>query len=163
MRCVIALGSNIGEGPEQLRAAFADISALPGTQAMACSSLYTSPPMAAMQQSDYTNAVALIDTTLSPIELLDRLQAIELEHGRERHERWGPRTLDLDIIDIEGTTLSSERLTTPHYGLAKRAFVLLPLFEIAPNHQLSDGRQIATLLAQCPSQDLYQMADSRLL
>ncbi|WP_417349522.1 2-amino-4-hydroxy-6-hydroxymethyldihydropteridine diphosphokinase [Ferrimonas sp.] len=159
---IVALGSNLGDSPAILAEALQAIHRLPGTKVVRASSLYTSPPMAGMQQPDYCNAVAAVETDLAPLALLDALQAIELAQGRERHERWGARTLDLDLIGFGDQCIDSERLTVPHYGVAERAFVLLPLFEIAPGYQFADGRQLTTLLAACPPQTLYRKPDSLL-
>ncbi|WP_028114477.1 2-amino-4-hydroxy-6-hydroxymethyldihydropteridine diphosphokinase [Ferrimonas kyonanensis] len=160
-RCHIALGSNLGPSVDHLHAAIRAIDGLDHTQVIASSSLYTSPPMAGMKQPDYTNAVIAIDTALDALELLDALQEIERAQGRERHLRWGARTLDLDIISYGRHCLNLPRLTVPHYGVAERAFVLLPLFEIAPHYQFADGRQLTSLLAACPPQSLTQMPDSK--
>ncbi|GAA5191815.1 2-amino-4-hydroxy-6-hydroxymethyldihydropteridine diphosphokinase [Ferrimonas gelatinilytica] len=156
-RCFIGLGSNLGNGPATLARALAMLTELPQTRLLDRSGLYGSPPMAGMAQPDYTNAVAALETTLSPLALLDALQEIEQALGRERHERWGSRTLDLDLLLYGDAVMQSERLTLPHYGMAERAFVLIPLFELAPQLVLPDGRQLTTLLAQCPAQPLYRL------
>ncbi|MBY6188329.1 2-amino-4-hydroxy-6-hydroxymethyldihydropteridine diphosphokinase [Marinobacter hydrocarbonoclasticus] len=156
IRAYIALGSNLDAPAQQLDAALDALSRLPDTTLAGCSGFYTSPPMAGMDQPDYVNAVAALDTTLAPLALLDALQAIENEQGRERHTRWGARTLDLDMVLYGDQQLSTERLTVPHYGMAERAFVLIPLFELAPDLTLPDGRQLTTLLAQCPPQTLFR-------
>ncbi|GAA4895253.1 2-amino-4-hydroxy-6-hydroxymethyldihydropteridine diphosphokinase [Ferrimonas pelagia] len=158
IRCFIGLGSNLGNGPATLARAIAALAELPGIRLIDRSSLYTSPPMAGLAQPDYTNAVAAIDTDLAPLDLLDALQQIENQLGRERHERWGARTLDLDLLLYGDEQLTCERLTVPHYGMAERAFVLIPMFELAPNLRLPDGRQLASLLALCPPQALAQLA-----
>lgn len=156
IRAFVALGSNLDQPAQQLEQALAALNALPDTTLAGCSSFYTSPPMAGMDQPDYVNAVAALDTTLAPLALLDALQGIETRQGRERHTRWGARTLDLDMILYGDQQLSCERLTVPHYGMAERAFVLIPLFELAPDLTLPDGRQLTTLLAQCPPQTLFR-------
>ena len=159
-RVYIGLGSNLAEPRRQLDAALAAIAALPGCQLIATSSFYASDPLGPADQPRYVNAVAALDTTLEPLQLLDALQRIELEQGRVRKaERWGPRTLDLDILLFGDRLLSEERLSVPHYHMHARAFVLYPLAEIAPaGLQLADGRSLADLLAACPYMGLERLA-----
>ena len=159
-RVYIGLGSNLAEPRRQLDAALAAIAALPGCQLIATSSFYASDPLGPADQPRYVNAVAALDTTLEPLQLLDALQRIELEQGRVRKaERWGPRTLDLDILLFGDRLLSEERLSVPHYHMHARAFVLYPLAEIAPaDLQLADGRSLADLLAACPYMGLERLA-----
>ncbi|SIS06346.1 2-amino-4-hydroxy-6-hydroxymethyldihydropteridinediphosphokinase [Aquipseudomonas alcaligenes] len=151
-RVYIGLGSNLAEPLRQLQAALAAIAALPHSHLAATSSLYASDPLGPPDQPRYVNAVAALDTELAPLELLDALQRIEQEQGRMRKaERWGPRTLDLDILLFGDRLLSEARLTVPHYHMHARAFVLYPLAEIAPTDlQLPDGRRLEQLLAACP-------------
>ncbi len=105
--------------------------------------------MGPQNQPDYINAVVAIKTNLTPLELLDCTQAIEQEQGRVRKdERWGPRTLDLDIVLYGNEVINSERLIVPHYGMREREFVLYPLAEIAPSLQLPDGTEVSELLEQ---------------
>lgn len=143
----IAIGSNLTDPVFQANNAISALKKLPEIQFVQVSSLYSSVPMGPKDQPDYINAVALVDTQLSPIELLDITQRIELEHGRVRKdERWGPRTLDLDILLYGDQEIESERLTIPHYGMKTREFVLYPLAEIAPNLTLPDGTELQDLL-----------------
>ncbi|GAB3370843.1 2-amino-4-hydroxy-6-hydroxymethyldihydropteridine diphosphokinase [Azotobacter armeniacus] len=159
-RVYIGLGSNLAGPTEQLRAALAALQALPRTRLVAVSSLYDSEPLGPADQPCYVNAVAALDSTLEPLELLDALQAIEREQGRVRKaERWGARTLDLDILLFGNRQLHGERLTVPHYHLQARPFVLYPLAEIAPGLRLPDGRPLDELLAACPLQGLRRRAD----
>ena len=117
--------------------------------------------MGPQDQPDYVNAVAALDTTLEAEALLDALQQIEQLHGRQRKaERWGPRTLDLDILLYNNTVINSPRLTVPHYGMRQREFVLYPLYEIAPQLQLPDGTVLSSLLAQVPLNGLQKLAGS---
>ncbi|MBV7297872.1 2-amino-4-hydroxy-6-hydroxymethyldihydropteridine diphosphokinase [Enterovibrio paralichthyis] len=147
-RVYIAIGSNLGDPIRKAQDAIAALKLLPNSRFVATSSLYTSKPMGPSDQPDYVNAVASIDTELEPLDLLDHTQRIELEFGRERKkERWGPRTLDLDILLYGDLQLDSERLTVPHYGMKVREFVLYPLAEIAPDLQLPDGTAVAELVA----------------
>lgn len=157
-RVYIGLGSNLAEPLEQLRGALAALAALPCSQLVATSSFYASDPLGPPDQPRYVNAVAALDTTLAPLALLDALQAIELHQGRERKaERWGPRTLDLDILLFGDHVLDEPRLTVPHYHMHARAFVLYPLAELAPTLRLPDGRPLAALLAHCPFQGIERL------
>ncbi|MBD9415385.1 2-amino-4-hydroxy-6-hydroxymethyldihydropteridine diphosphokinase [Pseudomonas sp. PDM16] len=158
-RVYIGLGSNLAEPRQQIEAALAAIASLPGSCLAATSSFYASDPLGPADQPRYVNAVAALDTELAPLQLLDALQLIELEQGRVRKaERWGPRTLDLDILLFGGRSLTCERLTVPHYHMHARAFVLYPLAEIAPQLQLPDGRLLDELLAACPYEGLERLA-----
>ena len=125
----IGLGANLGDARAALAQAVRDIGALPVMQVLRVSSLYGSAPVDA-SGPDYLNAVAEISTALSPLELLDALQAIELGAGRERPYRNAPRTLDLDIVRFADLTMTTERLTLPHPRWNERAFVLLPMAEL---------------------------------
>ena len=125
----IGLGANLGDARAALALAVRDIGALPVTQVLRVSSLYGSSPVDA-SGPDYLNAVAEISTALSPLKLLDGLQAIELGAGRERPYRNAPRTLDLDIVRFADLTMTTERLTLPHPRWNERAFVLLPMAEL---------------------------------
>ncbi|NLS12777.1 2-amino-4-hydroxy-6-hydroxymethyldihydropteridine diphosphokinase [Vibrio sp. SM6] len=151
----IAIGSNLEQPQAQANQAIEALAQLPDSQLVARSQLYSSTPMGPQNQPDYINAVVALDTTLTPFELLDRTQAIELEHGRVRKaERWGPRTLDLDILLYGNEVIDSERLIVPHYGMKVREFVLYPLAEIAPNLNLPDGSSLQQLLTQVPQNGL---------
>lgn len=143
----IAIGSNLSDPVAQAQKAIEALRHHPHIELTACSSLYSSTPMGPQDQPDYINAVAQIQTQLSPLELLDCTQAIELEQGRVRkEERWGPRSLDLDILLYGDQIIDSPRLTVPHYGMKVREFVIYPLFEIAPNLSLPDGTELESLL-----------------
>ncbi|MBX9763993.1 MAG: 2-amino-4-hydroxy-6-hydroxymethyldihydropteridine diphosphokinase [Pseudomonadaceae bacterium] len=150
-RAYIGLGSNLATPLLQLRSALDALRALPQSSVVAHSSFYISDPLGPADQPRYVNAVAALDTGLSPLALLDVLQTIELEQGRTRKaERWGPRTLDLDILLFGNLHIDEPRLTVPHYHMHARAFVLYPLAEIAPDLRLPDGRPISELLEACP-------------
>ena len=127
----IGLGANLGDREASLRAAVAALHALPGTRVQRVSALYRSAPVAA-GGPDYFNAVAELTTTLAPRPLLHALQAIELAAGRERPYRNAPRTLDLDILLYGNQCIATPQLTVPHPRMHERAFVLLPLAELAP-------------------------------
>ncbi|MFJ2430560.1 2-amino-4-hydroxy-6-hydroxymethyldihydropteridine diphosphokinase [Pseudomonas sp. NPDC087804] len=149
-RIYIGMGSNLADPAEQLRSAVEALGQLPQTLVAGVSAFYQSDSLLPGQPR-YTNAVAALDSSLSPIQLLDALQAIENDQGRERLERWGPRTLDLDILLFGDRLIDEPRLKVPHYQIQERAFVLYPLAELAPaDLHLPDGRTLADLLAACP-------------
>nr|WP_279236792.1 2-amino-4-hydroxy-6-hydroxymethyldihydropteridine diphosphokinase [Dyella sp. RRB7] len=142
------MGSNLGDARAQVLGAFDALAQLPGTRLLARSPLYLTPPWGVLEQPPFINAVAHVDTALPPHELLDALLAIERAAGRVRDgERWGPRTLDLDILHLDGVAFSDERLTLPHPRIRERAFVLLPLHDLAPALQLPGQGRVADLLA----------------
>ncbi len=157
-RVYIGLGSNLAEPLEQLRGALNALAELPQSQLVGMSSFYASDPLGPPDQPRYVNAVAALDTRLTPLQLLDALQAIELNQGRQRKaERWGPRTLDLDILLFGQRLLDEPRLKVPHYHMHARPFVLYPLAELAPDLQLADGRRLSELLSACPFQGLERL------
>jgi 2-amino-4-hydroxy-6-hydroxymethyldihydropteridine diphosphokinase len=145
----VGIGGNVGEPERHVAAALAALHGLPRTRLAAGSRLYRTQPWGRVDQSDFVNAAAWIQTGLAPRELLDELLAIERAHGRVRGEtpRWGPRTLDLDLL-MHGDAVSDDpALTLPHPHLHERAFVLVPLAEIAP-HLVVPGRgAVVDLLA----------------
>ncbi|PIJ49793.1 2-amino-4-hydroxy-6-hydroxymethyldihydropteridine diphosphokinase [Erwinia sp. OLTSP20] len=148
-RVYLALGSNLAEPLNQVQAALRALDRLPHTQRSATSSFYRTPPYGPPDQPDFLNAVVALDTTLTPLALLEHTQHIEQQQGRERKaERWGPRTLDLDLLLFGNLQLNTPRLTLPHYDMHNRAFMLLPLIEIAPEITLPDGTKATELLAR---------------
>ena len=149
-RIYIGLGSNLAAPAEQLRHALEAMAHLPQTRLVGTSAFYQSDSLLPGQPR-YTNAVAALDSSLEPLQLLDALQAIENDQGRERLERWGPRTLDLDILLFGDRLIDEPSLKVPHYQVHLRAFVLYPLAELAPaDLRLADGRMLKDLLADCP-------------
>jgi 2-amino-4-hydroxy-6-hydroxymethyldihydropteridine diphosphokinase len=149
-RIYIGMGSNLADPAEQLRSAVEALGQLPQTSLAGVSAFYQSDSLLPGQPR-YTNAVAALDSALAPLELLDALQAIENDQGRERLERWGPRTLDLDILLFGDRLIDEPRLKVPHYQIQERAFVLYPLAELAPPAlHMPDGRTLADMLAACP-------------
>ncbi|MCF6435297.1 2-amino-4-hydroxy-6-hydroxymethyldihydropteridine diphosphokinase [Pseudoalteromonas sp. MMG022] len=151
----IGLGANLNDPVSQLKNAISALETLPNSQLACCSRLYGSKPMGPQDQPDYINAVACLHTELAPEALLDALQNIEQEQGRVRkNERWGPRTLDLDILLFGNEVIQTERLTVPHYGLCDREFVVYPLLEIAPELVLPNGIKLSDICAQLPLNDL---------
>ena len=157
-RVYIGMGSNLADPADQLRSAVQALAQLPGCRFVGVSAFYQSDSLLPGQPR-YTNAVAAIDSSLAPLDLLDALQAIELDQGRERHERWGPRTLDLDILLFGDRLIDDARLKVPHYHMHARPFVLYPLAELAPaSLELADGRTLAQLLNDCPFIGLERIA-----
>ncbi|WP_354624669.1 2-amino-4-hydroxy-6-hydroxymethyldihydropteridine diphosphokinase [Psychromonas sp. MME2] len=155
MNSYIGIGSNQATPILQIKQAIEALKALPNTELVTVSSLYSSTPMGPQDQPDYVNAVAHLNTQLSALELLDNLQAIEQTQGRVRKEnRWGPRTLDLDILLYGDEQINNARLTVPHYGMKVREFVLYPLLEIAADLQLPDGSVLSQLVKQCDRNNL---------
>jgi 2-amino-4-hydroxy-6-hydroxymethyldihydropteridine diphosphokinase len=145
---IIALGGNVGDVRATFRGAISDICQEAGAKLLVSSSDYTTPPWGDEQQPPFVNACIEIETGLSPHALLDVLHTIELKFGRDRTQerRWGPRTLDLDLIAYDDLALQTEELTLPHPRLFERAFVLVPLAEIAPRRKIG-GRSIGAALA----------------
>lgn len=154
--CYIGIGSNQATPVQQAQQAIAALQQIPQTELTKCSALYSSTPMGPQDQPDYINAVAELSTELSAIELLDQLQRIEQQQGRVRKaQRWGPRTLDLDIILFADQVINNERLTIPHYGMHEREFVLYPLYEISPQLVLPDGTALSQLIKGCDKNGLH--------
>jgi len=153
------LGSNLGESSAQLRLALRDIDALPGTRLLACSSFYRSAPIGFLDQPDFVNAVAKIATALTPQALLAALLNIEHQYGRERMFHNAPRTLDLDVLLYDDLQLHEHGLTIPHPQMHKRAFVLQPLLEIAPDCAIPAIGQATHAIQACLDQVLEKLAD----
>lgn len=129
----IGLGSNLDNPLEQIESALLELAGLPGVTCTKRSSLYETKPVGPQDQPDYINAVAELETELEPVQMLLELQNLEHQHQRVRHaEQWGPRTLDLDLLLYDQQRIVTSRLTLPHPRLAERAFVLVPLAEVAP-------------------------------
>jgi len=152
-RAYIGLGSNLDDPERQVRVACGRIAALPSSWLLACSSLYATTPVGPVDQPAFINAVACIETALRAGDLLAALQGIERDQGRLRDgTRWGPRTLDLDLLLHGGRMLDEPGLTLPHPEIARRAFVLVPLAEIAPPDLVIPGQgRLDALLAHCPA------------
>ncbi|MGB3462108.1 MAG: 2-amino-4-hydroxy-6-hydroxymethyldihydropteridine diphosphokinase [Rhodanobacter lindaniclasticus] len=144
----VALGSNLGEPRQQVLDAFTALAGLPGTCVLQRSPLYRTPPWGLLDQPSFINAVAELETALSPDELLRHLLALEQHAGRVRAERNGPRTLDLDLLHVEGVRRDDPTLTLPHPRLSERAFVLLPLNDVAPDLYLPGQGRVTELLAR---------------
>ena len=151
----IALGSNLNMPIQQLKLAIQTMADLPDTEIKKVSSLYQSQPLGPQDQPDYVNAVACLETGLSPLALLDALQNIENGQGRIRLRHWGERTLDLDILLYDNQIIHNEHLTVPHYDMQNREFVIVPLYEISPELILPDGVSLQQLVKRFSS---HQMA-----
>ncbi|HEB86793.1 MAG TPA: 2-amino-4-hydroxy-6-hydroxymethyldihydropteridine diphosphokinase [Gammaproteobacteria bacterium] len=163
----VSLGANLDDPRAQVMQAIDDLALLPQSRLLAVSSLYRSAPMVLPDQvktgipvqPDYINAVAKLETALTPHTLLDELQAIEQTHGRQRDgQRWRARTLDLDLLLYGNQQLDNERLQVPHTGIAVRNFVLYPLGELAPQKlQIPGVGKLADLLDRCSPKGLEKI------
>jgi 2-amino-4-hydroxy-6-hydroxymethyldihydropteridine diphosphokinase len=157
---LIALGGNVGDVRATFQKAIADICGMAQAALLGRSSDYATPPWGDEQQAYFINACIEIETQLDPHALLFTLHKIEQKFGRDRtkERRWGPRTLDLDLIAYDDVTVQRPELMLPHPQLFERAFVLLPLAEIAPE-RLVAGRSIASALAQLSTQGILRLPD----
>jgi 2-amino-4-hydroxy-6-hydroxymethyldihydropteridine diphosphokinase len=154
----IGLGANLDDPAAQVEYAFAELDRLPETRLLARSSLYASAPVGYLDQPDFINAVARVETRLAPRALLAGLLEIEHRHGRERHFRNAPRTLDLDLLLYGDARFHEEGLTLPHPRMAERAFVLLPLLELDPDCVIPGRGRAADWLARCAGQSVVPLA-----
>lgn len=154
-RAWIGLGGNLDDPATRLQRTVARLGHVPASRLVRSSGLYGSRPVGPADQPDFINAVAELDTDLSPLRLLDELQGLEQQAGRVRTRQWGERTLDLDILLFDDRVVDTARLRIPHPELANRGFVLVPLAEIAPVIRLPDGRRVDTLRAACDDQGVW--------
>jgi 2-amino-4-hydroxy-6-hydroxymethyldihydropteridine diphosphokinase len=154
----VGLGSNLGEPQQQLQRAFAELGKLPDTRLLARSSLYRSAPIGFADQPDFVNAVAKLETALSPQALLQSLLQVEHGHGRERTFRNAPRTLDLDVLLYGDLQLHEHGLTIPHPQMQLRAFVLQPLLEIEPDCVIPGIGSAADMARKCEDQKLQKIS-----
>lgn len=150
----IGMGSNLEDPLAQLKSASQALSAHPDIDDIEFSHVYNTTPVGPQDQPNYVNAAARLVTSLSAIELLDLLQAIENQHGRVRTVRWGARTLDLDILLFNQEEIQSDRLIVPHCQMKVRNFVLIPLSDLTPDLTLPDGSQLPELLKVCPENSI---------
>lgn len=165
-KAFIGLGSNLGrtrngifeDSQMQLHKAVDTITQHPKIQLLGLSSFYRTPAIGPQGQPDYINAVAALKTSLSPLELLDFLLSVERQQGRKRTLRWGPRTLDLDILLYDQIIEDSDRLTIPHPRLHERAFALIPLADLDPELVIPNGKNISQLLANCSAQGIVKLS-----
>jgi len=150
----IGVGSNLDDPLEQVRRGIGLLRELPDSQVVLISSLYRSGPMGPQDQPDFVNAVVAILTKLEPVELLGLMQTLEQRQGRERcAEKWGPRTLDLDLLAFSSVKMAVRDLTLPHPGIAGRNFVLLPWAEIAPHFIVPGLATVAKLAHSVANKD----------
>jgi len=151
VRAFVGLGGNLGDVPRVVRGAAATLAALPGVTGLRLSSLYRTPAWGRTDQPDFVNAVAMLDTALAPMDLLDALLGIEQDFGRSRSEapgdQWGPRTLDLDLLLYGDAVIALPGLTVPHPRMHQRAFVLVPLLELDADVQIPAVGAAADALA----------------
>lgn len=148
MKAVVALGANIGNPSEQMNLAIAMLKE--ATDVIAVSTFYTTKPVGGPEQPNYINAVCILESELPALDLLSLLQGIEKSLGRERLERWGPRTIDLDLIQYGSLLSKAEELELPHPRAHERRFVIEPWHEIEPDAVLLTHGKISELLAQLP-------------
>jgi 2-amino-4-hydroxy-6-hydroxymethyldihydropteridine diphosphokinase len=154
--CYIGLGANLGDTHATLVRALAQLAGLPQTRLLAQSAFFSSAPIDS-SGDDYLNAVAALETDLAPLQLLDQLQVIEQAHGRERPYHNAPRTLDLDLLLYGQAEIASERLTVPHPRMHQRAFILLPLLQIAPAITLPGLGPAQSFVAGVTDQGIRQL------
>jgi 2-amino-4-hydroxy-6-hydroxymethyldihydropteridine diphosphokinase len=160
VRAFIGLGANLGEPEAQVRRAIAALGTLPRTRLLAASSLYRSAPLGVGEQSDFINAVAQIETALPARALLEELLTTEARFGRERPHPGAPRTLDLDLLLYGNQVIEEPGLTVPHPRMHERAFVLVPLAEIAPDISIPRTGSVKTLLAACRGQKIQKIGET---
>jgi 2-amino-4-hydroxy-6-hydroxymethyldihydropteridine diphosphokinase len=153
----IGLGANLGDPQAQVRRAIAAIASLPRTRLLATSSLYRSAPLGVGEQPDFINAVAQVETASTPRELLDELITVEARFGRDRPFPGAPRTLDLDLLLYGDRLIDEPGLVVPHPRMHQRAFVLLPLAEIAADISVPRKGSVKTLLAACRNQKVSKI------
>ncbi|HEX7341192.1 MAG TPA: 2-amino-4-hydroxy-6-hydroxymethyldihydropteridine diphosphokinase [Rhodanobacteraceae bacterium] len=162
VRAYVALGANIGDPQAQVRAAIAALDSMDGTRVIASSSLYLTPPWGVVDQPPFINAVVAVDTSLMPHALLARLHELETQAGRVRDgTRNGPRPLDLDLLLYGHQCLHDAGLQVPHPRLAERAFVLLPLADIAADVEVPGQGRVADLLSRVDGQGCQRLGNVR--
>lgn len=155
----VGVGSNLGDAAAQVRGAFASLGSLPCTQLVTHSRLYRTRPFGPVPQGDFINAVAGLITQLGAGELLEGLRGIEQAAGRQRKERWGPRTLDLDLLVFGAERIESADLTVPHPGIAERGFVLAPLHDIAPTLHVPGAGRVEELLRKLADDGIEEVLE----
>lgn len=158
VRVYVGVGSNLEEPIRQVRTAMRELHTLNDTRVVKVSPLYRTPPMGPPDQPAYVNAVVKLCTRLAPVALLDALLEIERHHGRVRNGRkWGPRTLDLDILVYGDRVIQEPRLTVPHPGIAERPFVLVPLHDIEPELEVPGVGTVSTLRQRCDVGEIHPL------
>jgi len=159
-RAYIGLGGNLDDPATRIQRAFVALNTLRHTQLVLKSSLYRTAPVGYLDQPDFINAVAAVDTSLEPIALLDALLHLELDEGRARSFKNAPRTLDLDVLMYGDLQLIHDRLIVPHPRMGGRAFVLFPLQEIAPDLLIPGMGYVKQLAAECQDQDIERLENN---
>jgi 2-amino-4-hydroxy-6-hydroxymethyldihydropteridine diphosphokinase len=161
MQAWLGLGSNLQNPVTQLQLAIGQLRDAEGIDVLRTSSFYSTPPWGDESQDDFINAVAQIQTQLSPLSLLQLLQSIEDEMGRQRsNRRWGPRVIDIDLLLFDEQVLQSTELELPHPRMHERAFVLLPLSELDPFAEIPGHGSIAALLSQLDCSGIYRLSET---
>lgn len=155
--CFIGIGSNLDAPIVRVRKAIVALGEIEHCRLMSASSLYCSAPIGPQNQPDFINAVACIETVLEPLALLRALQQQEQHAGRQHLRHWGERTLDLDLLLYGNQRLETPELSVPHKEMTNRAFVLLPMAEIAPDLILPDGRILSSLLPAVAHQSIHRL------
>jgi 2-amino-4-hydroxy-6-hydroxymethyldihydropteridine diphosphokinase len=153
----IGVGSNLGDSQARVRTAFESLERMRNTRFIAKSRLYRTRPFGPVEQGDFINAVAGVLTQLSAQELLTEIRNIETRAGRVRSERWGPRTLDLDLLVFGDERIDTAELVVPHPGIAERGFVLAPLMDIAPSLQVPGVGRAEELLRLLPDDGIAEV------
>jgi 2-amino-4-hydroxy-6-hydroxymethyldihydropteridine diphosphokinase len=153
----VGLGANLGEPQRQVQQAFRELDAIAHTRVVRTSSLYRSEPLGLADQPRFVNAVAQVETGLPAGRLLAELQAVEARHGRSRSFANAPRTLDLDLLLFGNVVIDTASLQVPHPRMHERAFVLLPLLEIAPDVAIPGQGPARLLLEKCTNQGVEKL------
>ncbi len=151
----VGLGSNLSDPIKQVNRALRSLDELAQTRMVSCSKLYGSAPQGPQDQPDFVNAVCLLETQLTPMDLLLALQGIEQAQGRVKKRHWGERLIDLDILLFDDLTVSLPELTIPHVEIANRDFVLIPLFEIAPDASVPNQGSVRSLISRLNTSYLH--------
>jgi len=159
VRAFVALGANLENPVAQVRSGARALANLDRTRRCSCSSLYRTAPVGDTDQPVFINAVCELETELPPRDLMQALLDIERAHGRVRDRPGGPRTLDLDLLWYDGQVLQEPALTLPHPRLHERAFVLYPLYELAPGLEIPGQGRVEDLLPACASQVVERLAE----
>lgn len=152
-RAVLALGGNLGDRLALLQQGVDGLAALPATTVRAVSPVYETDPVGGIAQPQYLNAVVTAETSLSPLALLTRCLRLEAAAGRVRQEKWGPRTLDIDLIAVSDAQVDDLVLSLPHPGAVTRAFVLVPWLDVEPEAVLPGAGPVAALVQRLPAGD----------
>lgn len=162
MKAAIGIGSNMGDRLSFLQGAIDALNSATATQVHSVSPVFETDPVGGPDQADYLNAVVVIKTVLSPQQLLEVTQQIEADANRERNERWGPRTLDVDILAMDQELIDSEKLILPHPRAHERAFVLVPWETLDPDFQIAGHGTVSELLSEVDSSGVRSRPDLKL-